>query len=823
MSEISEQTPARPAHPAGRAERGATLFVVAMVLLILLLAGALAVDLSVVATRGQSLQNAADSAALAGVQALRESIEDTTGTGDVNEAQAAAATAVSEILAQNGISPTDQATSFQLEFPDPLNNTAVKVTVVDQEPGTLLTGVTGVTSDVERSAVAEFESCSSECFVSVPIPPPFAPVDVSGSGDGFIPVLVDNKMYALNHHHAKGALVCVDIRTQDPCWDTIERPAYATGYWTTYNPDDPMLMVHDDILFWVAGDGAGTKIYCWVTSTDTPCSQGFPLNDRSPFPSLYWTWLTHSRASGPSLLDGQIYVLTDDHRMHCVVATLPMTTCPGYGANGNASELALRNFPGNRTQDGNNGDGNFSVTNEDNGKIYTLTQVRYRGPQPVDCSESNMSSPSGRVMIQNAQTGEFLETDRDRWNTETNVDRHYWGYWDVEPQGNGTYRFRNVYHGQRLGASGPNAKLVRSQPNDQFEVEHYGGTSTLGLVGQLVNGQNPGNIYLAPDTSTPTGPPADLATQWIIRPFECFDATQPTVAADASYSPGTWIQCWDTSAGAPCSNFTASLIHDNAPRNWGRLFFNRSGSGAVTGVCSFGLKSGLRLVCVDHSTGVRSSAQESALSSFSSEYLSFGGGWLGVPYYHEDLNRMFVSANWGASYAVCWDFTTGSCGSAFALTPNGAKAHEYGYLGFGDCIIGLGHRSVFRAFDANDIFEPCSSSTTNVRVNPCNCSGETVWGNATFDIDLSLYDEFTIAVVNPAGEQVFPAVLADGTVPPPHSLFDGTEIDLSNVPIAGPLDYLEFEISVQAPDDPWAVSEQRVEMTFGNRRPVLTD
>ena len=56
------------------------MFLVAGTTLLVLLMGAVAVDLSITATRGQQLQNAADAAALAGVQAYRN--------GDGDEAAA---------------------------------------------------------------------------------------------------------------------------------------------------------------------------------------------------------------------------------------------------------------------------------------------------------------------------------------------------------------------------------------------------------------------------------------------------------------------------------------------------------------------------------------------------------------------------------------------------------------------------------------------------------------------------------------------------------------------------------------------------------------
>jgi Flp pilus assembly protein TadG len=114
------------------AERGATMFLVAMTVLIVMVAGAIAVDLAAAATRGQSLQNAADSAALAGVQAYRQSMGDRTEANSDDEAAAVAA--VNALLEQNGIFDITPG----IDFPDAANDAEVKVTLFDDDVGYLL-------------------------------------------------------------------------------------------------------------------------------------------------------------------------------------------------------------------------------------------------------------------------------------------------------------------------------------------------------------------------------------------------------------------------------------------------------------------------------------------------------------------------------------------------------------------------------------------------------------------------------------------------------------------------------------------------------------
>ena len=118
-------------------ERGAALILVALTLVIVMISGALAVDLSATSRRGQTLQNAADAAALAGVRVWVE-------TGNATDAEAA----VADILNQNGVA--GGGTSALITFPTP-NELDVTITDADAHPAA---------ASITSSGMSKFEYTS---------------------------------------------------------------------------------------------------------------------------------------------------------------------------------------------------------------------------------------------------------------------------------------------------------------------------------------------------------------------------------------------------------------------------------------------------------------------------------------------------------------------------------------------------------------------------------------------------------------------------------------------------------------------------------------
>jgi hypothetical protein len=165
---------------------------------------------------------------------------------------------------------------------------------------------------------------------------------------------------------------------------------------------------------------------------------------------------------------------------------------------------------------------------------------------------------------------------------------------------------------------------------------------------------------------------------------------------------------------------------------------------------------------------------------------------------------------------LCWDFDTGWCGSRQGYAPNLGQAEDYGFFSEGNCVYALGHTARFWAFHAENINSPCTGSSTSTTIEPCDCSGTLAWGTLEFDVDIELFDQFDVILVDADENQVYPT---DGTSV--HSIItDGTTIYLGDIPTTYPS--LTVLVTVEAEDDPWAQGEQTFVIQF-QRAPHLID
>lgn len=142
-------------------ERGAVLALVAATLLLVLISGAIAVDLSALDRQGQTLQNTVDAAALAGVAEWTEN-------GD----RWATTELVEDLIAQNGIVLAD-GVSLDIEFPSPLE---LSIELSDTEPDVFLSGVIGMDGTLRRGAIARLETCDEGCDREIEVPEPFSTI-----------------------------------------------------------------------------------------------------------------------------------------------------------------------------------------------------------------------------------------------------------------------------------------------------------------------------------------------------------------------------------------------------------------------------------------------------------------------------------------------------------------------------------------------------------------------------------------------------------------------------------------------------------------------
>jgi hypothetical protein len=245
-------------HAAER-ERGAVLAVIGITLVLILTSGAIAVDLSALERQGQTLQNSADAAALAGASVWSQTQD-----------PAAATQVVADVIAQNGIAI---GPAMQLDVSFPTYN-EVSVELIDSDPEVLLAGAVGLGDTITRGATARHLLCEEGCFRSLDVSPPVGALTAAGTGDGFTPVSVGNKIYGVNHHSS--TIECVDRATQASCWPSQQLFSAPT---TTMNTVHPALI--GDRIYYLAWNGSSTslpsgdgylQVGCWNTISDSRCS-----------------------------------------------------------------------------------------------------------------------------------------------------------------------------------------------------------------------------------------------------------------------------------------------------------------------------------------------------------------------------------------------------------------------------------------------------------------------------------------------------------------------------------------------------------------------
>ena len=346
-------------------ERGAVLPLVAFFLFIFLVVAALAVDLSAMERRGQTLQNTADAAALAGVAVWQE-------TGDSLATQ----NRINDMLRQNGLLVDDELEVFV----NPINAEEVEVVIRDSDPDIFLGGIVeGFGGALERSASARLIDCEDDCNVVIDLPTPFPPTSVVGSGDGYYPIAVGNRFYAINHDGDK--IACVDRETGSQCWfDQLATPFAGPVSGPVSHAADV-----DTRIFWTAQEASQLTMFCWQTVTETPCGTTVPIASLYRAEALTVKW--QQRGGGVIAVGSRVFVFTDDHRAHCV-DTVTLNTCGGY-AGGKPTGMNKLGFAPLDPVLGESGSNIDRVINETNGQIFHTLHIRGTGPGPkgvfIDC------------------------------------------------------------------------------------------------------------------------------------------------------------------------------------------------------------------------------------------------------------------------------------------------------------------------------------------------------------------------------------------------------------------------------------------------------
>ena len=317
--------------------------------------GAVAVDLSARMDAAQDLQNAADSAALGGVVVWVDTADETVTRLKVDE-----------MIDQNGSNRTDISVVVAI-----IDATTIQVEVTqDSTQGFLAVGTLG---ELTRTATASFDKCSAPCGSTIPIPEPFLSIDALGSGDGFRPAIVGTKLYGVNHH--SDTMACVDRITQAACFEDGNLFA-SSDYETDWTVSEAVV---GSKIYYLGQGSTDIRLFCWETTTDTLCpSQQLAELESDKF-----------RGGATVAVGGQVYSVTDNHRMHCYRPN--GSTCPFFGSDGLATGLGALIAPlaaGDTV-------GNMDVTHDvATGRIYYSMKVEGADEGSyVDCWNTLTETP----------------------------------------------------------------------------------------------------------------------------------------------------------------------------------------------------------------------------------------------------------------------------------------------------------------------------------------------------------------------------------------------------------------------------------------------
>ncbi len=750
-------------------DRGAVLFILVWFLVIFIAVAALAVDLAALGARAQDLQNTSDAAALAGVVEYQEQILAGASTGD---AETAARAVVEAVMEQNGIDAS--ADNIDVELTVSADGSQLQVTIVDNDPDQFLpTSLLGRTikpgdASVARSATAEFLACENECSLIVKIEKSFGAVNARGNGDGYKPILVDQKLYAINHNSNDRQIVCISTITQEPCWaDGVARSAYAgsVGFFSP-NPEMPLTAVVGSRIYWAATDkNNGHRLFCWETAAglDVPCANSVTLDsslrrfDNRDADNTLTDFKDENRGGGTFTVFGdKVFSFTDNNRIHCWDPAIN-AICSGYSNGGNSTALGDV-FPPNSPADGNHGSSIDRIVDKTTGYVYATLHIPFA--QNIDCT-SPLATPAGeRVVVLNEGTGRYLASDfpDNVYTADDGADDRMW--WDVESFGLDTLSFQSANHGEYLDAipfastsssRGEDDRWNATNDTDAYFINSF----NLDFdAGSLLD--NDGVIAEEPD------PPTSPNARWNFYPWQCGVDPGRVDSVPDYFDDGTWLHCYDTGtvSGAPraCPGFTVSgvsgaaagtptPIHPDGTRFSGRLWFyydSSSGDAEPTklGVCSSGYNtwndpaddnnldpSSIDVNCVRISDGDFDAGLTSAMNPVRDEIRGSTGtdpGAWGDPHWNMSENRLLYPTEHNTSLIICFDFdNVAPCGEITGSVPPNPSGftltEDYGFVSEDNCVYALGHTAFFWAFKASDIGEPCDARIPPSRVERCPC------------------------------------------------------------------------------------------------------
>lgn len=249
----------------GDSERGSVLVFAAVLLFVLIAVGALAVDISALESRAQTLQNAADAAALGGATTLSE-------TGSTGQADLM----VRSLLRHNNVDLNEDGVSYTVSYQA---GNKVRVTVTDSKPDVFLAFLPGLELDgVTRSAVASRPTANLPNLPpDIPISPPFATQYTEDAEDVLYPVPFGSQLYF--PVLASNSIGCTDRSLN---WGGGQNCTWShQDQFPSYGPSS-LQIAHAAVAsnkIWYVGhdDGTDLMVFCFEPLADRPCNSHLTL------------------------------------------------------------------------------------------------------------------------------------------------------------------------------------------------------------------------------------------------------------------------------------------------------------------------------------------------------------------------------------------------------------------------------------------------------------------------------------------------------------------------------------------------------------------
>ncbi len=258
------------------------------------------------------LQRAADVAAIAGAEARGRGGSAT----DISNA-------VNNTLTLNGFGTTN----FTIQTGTP-SATEVSVDLTNTAPPMFFSKLIMSNMKIHRQSIATTGRCLGSCDRKLLISPPAA-LNLKSTGDGWRPIMIDDRAYTVNHHSNGNYIVCYKL-------DGSICPGYptCTGGQTSMVSDSELWEKDQSIWYTVdrfSGSGQSITLECWDTKSTKSCGSTVMAThaDQSGGTSQ---WVTSMQAR----VGSKLYYFnnrTDEvlcYDMDRTATTTPARPCAGY-------------------------------------------------------------------------------------------------------------------------------------------------------------------------------------------------------------------------------------------------------------------------------------------------------------------------------------------------------------------------------------------------------------------------------------------------------------------------------------------------------------